>query len=53
MGSIDGSRFKTTSVKCAMARVPVEAVCVLPKTEPDHSPIKLTHTLLLLCSAGY
>ena len=28
-----------TSRKCAMARVPVEVVCVLPKTEPGHLTI--------------
>ena len=43
MGSIGGSSCKTTSIKCAMARVPVETACVLPKlnqvTRPFIFPI--------------
>ena len=27
-----------------MAQVTVEAVCVIPKNEPGHSPIRLPHT---------
>ena len=46
MGSIGGSSCKTTSIKCAMARVTVEAMCVLPKTEPGHPPIYLPQTSL-------
>ena len=37
---------KTISGKCTMAWVIVEAVCVLQKTEPDHSPIFLFHNFL-------
>ena len=39
MGRICGSSCKTISRKCAMAVVIVEAMCVLPKTEPGQSPI--------------
>ena len=46
MGSTGGSSRKKTSRKCAMERVPVEAVCVITKTEPGHSAIHLPHTLL-------
>ena len=46
MGSIGGSSCKTTSIKCAIAQVPVEDVCVIPKTEPGHLPIYLPHTSL-------
>ena len=46
MGSIGGSICKTTPVKSDMELVPVESVCVLPKTEPGHLPIFLPHTLL-------
>ena len=45
-------RGKTTSGNCSMAQVPVDTVCVLPKTEPSHSPIFLPCTLMKLCSTG-
>ena len=41
MGSIVGSICKTISIKCVMAQVSVEALCVLSKTEPGHSLICL------------
>ena len=41
-----GSICKTTSIKCTMARVPVEVVYVLPKIEPGHLPISLPHTYM-------
>ena len=46
MGSIGGSSGKNTSIKCFMAQVPVKSVCVIPKTEPVHSPIHLPRTLM-------
>ena len=46
MGSIGGYISKTTSIKCAVERVTVETVCVIPKTEPVHSAIHLPHTSL-------
>ena len=53
MGSIGGSSCKNTSRKIAITRVPVEAMCVLPKTKPGHSPIHLPHTSLWWCGSGY
>ena len=46
MGSTGGSNGKKSSIKCAMARVPVKDFFVLPKTEPGHPPIHLPHTSL-------
>ena len=46
MGKIGGSSFKTRSRQLAMARVPVEDVCIIPKTERGHSSIHLPHTLM-------
>ena len=53
MGSTGGFRWKPTSRKCAMARVPLEAVCVLPKIEPGQSPICIPHTLMWWFSTGH
>ena len=53
MGSIGGSSCKTTSMKYAMALVPVEVVCFLPKTEPVHLPIYLPYTSLWWRSTGH
>ena len=36
MGSTGGSICKTTPVKRAVARVPVDAVCVLRENKPCH-----------------
>ena len=44
MGRISGSSCQTSSRKYGMSRVPVEAVCVIPKTEPVHSAIRLPIT---------
>ena len=46
MGSTGGSSGKTTSIKCAIAQVPVEAVCVIPKTEPFYLAIHIPHNSL-------
>ena len=46
MGSIGGSICKTTSIKCAMEQIPVEAVFLLLKTELGHPLIYLPHTLM-------
>ena len=46
MGGTGGSSGKTTSRKRTMALLQVEAVCVLPKTEPGHLLIRLSHTSL-------
>ena len=53
MGNTGGYSVKTTSIKCAMERVPVEAVCVIPTTEPGHSAIELPHISMWLCGAVY
>ena len=44
MGGICGSSCNTTPRKCAMAQVTVEAMFILPKTEPGHLYTHLTHT---------
>ena len=52
MGSICGYICKTTPRKCIMERVPVEVVCVRPKTELGHPTIYLPHTSMWWRSTG-
>ena len=53
MGVIGGSSCKNTSIKCTMAWVTVDNVCVILKTEPGHSASHLTHNFLWWCGAVY
>ena len=53
MRSTGGSSCKTTPGKFAMARVPLEVICVLPKLEPGQLPICLNHTSLWWCGEGH
>ena len=46
IGVTIGSIYKITSFKCAMARVPVETLCILWENEPGHSPMTRWRTLI-------